>query len=168
MFISNERRACPLWQQRACNSQHEPIFWDYHVVLLCRGLPSIDSTVVRTNPTETSWYVYDLDSLLGMPVTATCYLKSTFLFDEYIISQAFEPRFRIVDAETFLRTFSSDRRHMILPTGLWQAPPPSWSPIVQGPTPFNLMQFVDVQNEFYGTVADMAQFVELFCEPAIC
>ena len=37
LFISNQRRACALWAQRACRRRHEPVVWDYHVALLAGG-----------------------------------------------------------------------------------------------------------------------------------
>lgn len=39
--------------------------------------------------------------------------------------------YRVVGAQQFLTHFSSDRRHMRTPEGLWQAPPPP-GPCIRG------------------------------------
>mmetsp|Transcript_42491 Transcript_42491/g.76205 ORF Transcript_42491/g.76205 Transcript_42491/m.76205 type:complete len:128 (-) Transcript_42491:152-535(-) len=39
-------------------------------------------------------------------------------------------RFRVVSGEAFLRKFASNRKHMLLPNGMYGSPPPCYPPIV--------------------------------------
>jgi hypothetical protein len=58
------------------------------------------------------------------------------------------PRFRPIDAATFVARFASDRRHMRTRTGGWRVPPPPW-PIVGGGM-HELERFVDVSDPTFG------------------
>jgi len=144
VFISNPRRACPLWNQRASRQFGEPVVWDYHVVLLAHdGIPTI----------------WDLDSTLGCPLPFATWWHGTFphmdlLHEEYL------PHFRVIDLATFQRTFSSDRSHMLRADGTWQAPPPTW-PCIEGEglDAVSLERFIDVTDKGApGRVFDAAQF----------
>ena len=61
------------------------------------------------------------------------YLASSLSYELYLknvpslfVSVRF---FRVIPAEVYLTTFSSDRRHMRRPDGSWIKPPPSYAPI---------------------------------------
>lgn len=125
VFISNRARAVAMRHQRA----GALVMWDYHVVMIARGA------------------VWDLDTTLGMPVPLARYVDECF-FDAGELA----PRFRVVDAPTFIETFASDRTHME-GTG---RPYPAWGPIGAG---MNLMRFVDVDDPFVGERLDRATFV---------
>ena len=114
LIISNPLRACAFWQQRYTNSP-QPQVWDYHVVLLV---------------CDSVWFVWDLDSLLSLPVPMRLYLDETFCrrrFEQTL----YAPRFRIIEASDYVKHFSSDRSHMRDKNGDWLAPPPAWSPILK-------------------------------------
>ena len=147
-FISNPSRSCALWSQRASASPELPVIWDYHVVLLAESS--------RGSGVE----VWDLDSLAGMPLALDLYLKATFLIG-HEIPESFRPWFRVVEAEDFARTFSSDRTHM-QEGGRWIHPPPPW-PLIQVPgTRMNLDLFVDMGAKLVGEVLTLAQLCRKF------
>jgi hypothetical protein len=133
-----------MWNQRAATSPHAPVLWDYHVVLLAEG------------PLE----VFDLDSCLGVPCTLAQWLKGTFPEDRRV-EPSYQPSFRVVDADCFIRTFASDRSHMRTPDGAWQAPPPKWPAIHTASQTMNLMSFVDLQAPFVGRVLSLREMHQL-------
>lgn len=47
----------------------------------------------------------------------------------FITLELFFRFFRVIPAESYLETFSSDRRHMRRPDGSWIKPPPQYEPI---------------------------------------
>lgn len=137
VFISNEGRACAMWNQRAAGPPGKAILWDYHVVVLAQG----------------PWEIWDLDTHLGLPVPALEYLARSFRPD---IPEEYLPRFRAIDAETFARSFASDRSHMRLPSGRYKRAPPPWPMIGVPDRASNLMRFVDMEAPFLGEVMDLA------------
>lgn len=143
VVISNEQGACPLWNQRACQSPSRPIFWDYHVV------------AVETGGDEDR--VWDLDSRLGCPAAFDIWWQGTFPSLEGFPAE-FRPRFRVIDAEDYLRGFSSDRSHMEDGEGGYKKPPPSWEPIQQADVAMNLDRLLDTDDEFLGTWMSDEQF----------
>ncbi len=126
VFVSNPARRVAMRHQQA--GRGGVIFWDYHVVLITPGV------------------VWDLDTTLGFPVPARTWL------DESFPPLAEPPRFRVVDAATYVETFASDRSHMLT------APHPAW-PIIG--TGMNLMRFVDMEAPFVGTVVGLEEMGEL-------
>jgi hypothetical protein len=98
------------------------MFWDYHVVLL-----------------DGRGRVWDLDTRLALPLAAGRWLRGSFLPPGYAPAHL-EPRFRVVEAESFRAEFASDRRHMRAAGGGWRRPPPPWAPIGQG---YNLPRYLD-------------------------
>ena len=115
VFISNDKKSCPFFFQRACPSLQRPVWWDYHVILLCK---------------EASWLVWDLDTILGCPISMEDYLRLTF-GDSGTISKEYAPLFRIVTPDKFVHIFSSNRSHMRKSNGQWIALPPPWPAIYQ-------------------------------------
>ena len=126
VFVSNDTKQVRMRHQRA--GQGGVVIWDYHVVLLARGR------------------VWDLDCTLGMPLDVDRWLTDSFVDADDAPGAA---RFRVVDAADFVRTFASDRSHMV-ESG---HPFPSWPPIGEGMT---LMRFVDFTDAFVGEIVDAA------------
>lgn len=140
VFISNESRTVATFQQRAANPPSSPMVWDYHVVFLWHD-------------GETP-LIYDLDTTLAFPMDVPSYLDATF---PDAVPPQFAPRFRVLDIDYFIKHFRSDRSHMRLPDGSWQAPPPPWNCI--GTTDgTNLMEFVDVTSTTHGMVFSKYEF----------
>ena len=150
VFISNASRTCAMWHQRAAARPGWPILWDYHVVLLAVA------------PGSHLVQVWDLDTTLGLPVPAGHYLRRSF---QAGVDAEFEPRFRVVDADVFVRTFSSDRAHMRTPGGRYRKRPPPW-PVIGAPgaTP-NLARFTDLSTPFLGEVLDLRGMLARTAEP---
>jgi hypothetical protein len=147
VFISNARRTCALWSQRAAHSPGAPIVWDYHVVL-------IDDDV------EPHAEVWDLDTLVGAPVPFERWWQATFPLEDAIPDE-FRPCFRVIPADTFGTEFSSDRSHM-RDDGDWKAPPPIWEPIYRPEAGMNLDRFIDMSDVFLGKVIDASKFHRRF------
>jgi hypothetical protein len=145
VFISNEGRSCAVWHQRAAARPGWPILWDYHVVLLCAA----------------PWEVWDLDTTLGMPVPAADYLRRSFRAG---IPAELMPRFRVVAADAFGRTFSSDRSHMRTPSGRYKKKPPPWPAIAPPGAAPNLLSFVDMGAPFLGEVLDLPGMLALVAD----
>ena len=146
--ISNEHRACPIWGQRAAPAPNQPVWWDYHVILLCR---------------QDSWMVWDLDTLIGLPVTLGDYLQQAFRIPQIALNRQYAPLFRVIDAEEYIMTFSSDRSHMRDPSGGWLAPPPPWPVIIQEGLP-NFAECIDVNSTWIGEVMTFTEFRRNFHE----
>lgn len=141
-----------LWFQRSAETPGAPVLWDYHVVLLSR---------------QNGWQVWDLDTTLELPASATTYFSKTFLQED------FDPEhkdviFRLIPAPEYVENFSSDRSHMWLPSGSWVAPPPQW-PIIFNGERSNLPDWLDVRHEAPGKVLTLAELMRdvLASEPTI-
>jgi hypothetical protein len=138
-FVTNSFRRCALFHQRAAAAPHEPVVWDYHVILLVE---------------RAGWEVWDLDSALPFPSRAEDYLDATFPRDTGLPA-ALAPRFRVLDARAYCDTLASDRSHMRRSDGGWHAPPPPWPPILPPGIAPNLGRFLDLEREFVGDVLDL-------------
>lgn len=137
IFISNEIREVILLQQRAGDSEHGMVGWDYHVIL--------------AEPENVGWLIRDFDTRLEFPCRWPIYREHTFPELPPELAR-WSPRFRVIAAEVFHQQFASDRSHMRTADGTWMRPPPHWDPIGEGS---NLMNFVDLQNDFLGTVVGL-------------
>lgn len=140
VFISNPLRQCFFWQQRACPDENMPMCWDYHVVLLAR---------------DAEWKIWDLDTRLPLPMNASDYLSGTFAY----VGRGepdYDPKFRLVDAEDFVRQFSSDRSHMLDADGRWMQPPPDWQCIGES-RENNLQKFIDMHDTTYGIIMGLGE-----------
>ncbi len=151
LFISNRQRRVAMWAQRAAGAPDQPLAWDYHVVLLVRGLPE----VADPHPT---WAIWDLDSTLVTPAAAEQWLAASFA-GLARLPPYFAPRFRLVSAADYRRHFRSDRSHMRRHDGQFKQPPPSWPPILGTPVagePNNLERFSSTEDEtFLGECMDL-------------
>ena len=122
-FISNPRRTCAFWCQRAAPSPWQPVIWDYHVIYLVR--------------LAFGWEVWDLDSTLEVPTSAGTYLEATFgaKLPERPQTDELSPLFRVLEAAVYREQFSSDRGHMRGQDGAWLQPPPPWPSVVRPGVP---------------------------------
>ncbi len=143
VVISNRWKTCALWSQRAAEPGH-PVIWDYHVIALARN--------------DAGWQVWDFDTRLGMPVGAADYLAETFPLQRLGEVAGWEAMFRVVSAQVYLATLSSDRSHM---EGTAHPAPP-WPPIRRGGETMNLWRFVDMQTPFVGDVLSLAELTKRF------
>ncbi len=143
IFISNPERTCPIWSAQGSPTRDMPVFWDYHVIYLSR---------------EPRHRVWDPDSRLENGAPFVQYLKASF---RRALPAPFQPLFRMVQAETFLKEFSSDRRHMLLPDGAWLHPPPPWPPI-QNQAVHNLDMWIDMNNNFHGEILNLDAIWKIF------
>jgi protein N-terminal glutamine amidohydrolase len=148
IWISNALRACPLWEQRNAPSADECVIWDYHVIFATR--------------TSGQRYIYDLDSSLSWPASFEEYFARTFPKTERIFETEYAPHFRVIAANDYVRTFSSDRYHMRDQRGNWRAPPPKWPCIQAQKGEMNLQQFIDMSAPFVGTTFDLYSISSLF------
>lgn len=130
-FVTNPRRAVPLWCQRAAPAPDQPVLWDYHVVLFTRG---------------DAWRVLDLDTTIGFDVPFAEYFAATFR----IVTGEFAPWFRLIPAADYVARLATNRSHM-RDGDTYRAPLPPWPAIGEGT---NLMRFVDLEDDVAGEVVD--------------
>ena len=150
VFISNENRCVPLWNQRAGREEDGLTLWDYHVILLYKGV-DLQSTLV-----------YDLDTRLPFPVELPLYLVKAICNDDGL-EENFHRKFRVIPGAEYLCNLSSDRRHMKSDDG-WMQLPPSWS-CIQGKENIshNLDTFISMaEGVGVGTVMNLSTFVKTF------
>jgi hypothetical protein len=140
VFIGAGAEFFPMWRQRAGDPEDGIAWWDYHVILISKG-------------DDGAWQVWDQDTHLDLPMSLEDYLSESFPLVELIDSDL-QPRFRVIPAETYLSTFSSDRRHMRNEDGQWLAPPPQWPPICRDGI-HNLDDFLNVSADGPGTVVGL-------------
>ena len=145
VFISNPARKCAIWHAKLAGDSHQPVIWDYHVILMTK------SPHLR---------VWDFDTRLGFPISAPCYFNYSFRENA---PKQLQPRFKLVQVSRFIEEFSSDRGHMRGLRGEWLASPPDWPFIGQG-RPSNLLEYADMSQDFGGrrfTLPGLRQFLKL-------
>lgn len=125
--ITSAARRVALFHQRASPRPDGLVVWDYHVVLFSR----LD---------DGGWLAWDLDTTLGWPVPAHDYLDRTF---PPALDPTWQPRFRIVGRDAYIREFGSDRSHMRGSDGAWLQPPPPWPAIGRGQSLPHLLDLAD-------------------------
>ncbi len=137
VFVSNPEREVAVFRQRSATSDAEAVIWDYHVILLIQDADG--------------WFMVDADSTLDTPCPADVYLNESFpqLPEEHARHR---PLFRLVPADEYRSTLSTNRSHMRSPDGSWRSPPPPRPAIGKGT---NLMHFVEMEQEFVGRVLDL-------------
>ncbi len=145
MFISNPARAVAFAGQRAA-PRGQWVLWDYHVVFLAK---------------EQSWFVWDPDARAGLKTGLMEWLDHSFP-DPDLMPVGHRPWFRVVDGDTFMANFKSDRSHMRNLHGEWLQPPPDWPPPAQST---NLMKFATIPGDFLGQVLSLKDLKARFCAP---
>lgn len=170
VFISNNQRQIPLWQQRAASAEDRPILWDYHVVLL-------------EYTQQDRALIWDLDSCLELPCAFEKYVQHA-LMPQHTLPANLQRKYRVVSGQKFLANFASDRSHMMCADASWSSPPPPWPCIVstEGATA-TLHQYLDMNSSFqmkdpqestlgtflskadYGLVLSELDFIQLFTRP---
>lgn len=151
VFVSNEKRAVPLWRQKCGRDEDKLVIWDYHCILLY-------------NPDDRC-VVYDLNSELPFPTYFHKYVTETFRTDHILEPENFR-YFRVVPAPIFFEIFSSDREHMKNADGSWKHPPPSYPPIIQSGKGNNLEDLINMTpKKGHGEVMNLTDFVKRFYKP---
>lgn len=160
VFISNPKRACPLWMQSIGRDEY-PVCWDYHVIF-----------IVTYWGQNQGAHVYDLDTKLDFPSPFEVYACQTFRNTLAISKTDYRRFFKVIEADKFLKHFASTRCHMIK-NGDWLAPPPSY-PIVQPKklsadeeAEDNLQEYIcmtdlDQDKDIFGRIMGETEFCELF------
>lgn len=147
VFLSNDCKVIPLWEQRAGTGEEKLVFWDYHVIFMyCKG---------------SCCTIYDLDTCLPFPCDIKLYLERGLRSDHQIVPK-YHRKLRVIPASEFLDNFSSDRSHMRKSDGSWIKPPPNYPPICpQGIN--NLDHFIQMHPTYgCGKVMTLDQFTEDF------
>jgi hypothetical protein len=138
VFVTGAGGECVMWHQKAARRPGAPLSWDYHVFLIVRD----------------PWEIWDLDTVLGLPVPAATYLRLSFR-PEVELPEELSPVFRVVGSGELLETFSSDRSHMRGPDGRYQKPPPPWPPIGPSGAPSRLDRYLDMSDGVAGEVMNL-------------
>ncbi|EFC40220.1 predicted protein [Naegleria gruberi] len=155
MFLSSDEKLLPMWYQ---NDTGGLIIWDYHVILVHKNSATQQSTV------------YDMDTRLDFPSTFESYIVNSFLLTFMIRNPSKRLcelmnclKFRIVPACEFLKSFSSDRSHMINEEGEYSAKPPIYPPIRADPnTVMNLDDYRFMDRIDKGQILDLEQMCAFF------
>lgn len=135
-FISNPKSCVPMFLQMASADITKPCFWDYHVILLYH---SQEHSTTR---------VLDIDSHLPYACSLDTYLHNAFPCSSQW-PQEYMPYFRLVEAKTFLKHFSSDRMHMYdAEKDEWSANPPEYDCIqASHETKSNLSNYMTIVED---------------------
>lgn len=141
IFISNENKSIPIWQQKA--NQSGFVIWDYHVIVVIL----IDN----------EYYVYDLDSLLNFPCSLNEYFEKA-IGSERSIKADFRRKFRVISAKSYLEHFASNRSHMLKEDGSYFAPPPEYPCISTPHSTNNLEIYRSMKND-----SDCDHFGSVYC-----
>ncbi len=140
IWIGSLNQYCPLWCQRASANANQPVWWDYHVVL-----------VAKTH----QWQVWDLDTTLPCPVSIEEYLQQTFRAE-----QSHPASFRMMSASYYRSHFSSDRAHMRDANNFYLAPPPQW-PVISN-APLTMPEMLDFTSDKHGELLSLAGLHALY------
>jgi len=144
-ILSNQEQGVAMWGQRAAAEERQPVVWDYHVVLLAEAAEG------------DGWEVLDLDCSRGWPLTLEEWLETSFPYGEEVPDE-YVPAFRIMEAEVYRETLSSDRSHMRDDQGEWIKEPPPWSPILDRDRGMNLPDLIDMRLDDPGEIASFEAF----------
>ncbi|CAF1166362.1 unnamed protein product [Adineta ricciae] len=145
VFISNQQRQIPVWEQKSSSRDDHLVIWDYHVIL------------VDKSPSSTM--IYDLDTTLPFPVSVNDYLQLA-IRDESDLLRKYHREFRVIPAQQYLDTFASDRSHMLKKDQVtYNAPPPTYPPISNERSTNNINDFIDMKStNVPGTVMNLTDF----------
>jgi len=140
VWITNARRAVPVWSQRAASDVNEPVLWDYHVVALVGPIGEAGDLVVL-----------DADCTAGPVLPLAVWRAASFPIEV----PGHEPSFRVVDGARFIAHFASDRRHMRDAAGTFLHPAPPW-PAIHAERGSNLDAYLDVDDDALGRWSALA------------
>ena len=158
IFISNNEKKVPIWNQKNGSDDSRIAIWDYHVVALKKAqrqtAPSVSTTTTTTAAAaEAAKYsdslIFDFDSSLPFPTSALSYIEECFLpAKKYPI--VYHPIFRIISAVEYLSIFASDRSHMLIEgeDKRYVAKPPSYVPIRTDKSAMNLPDFISMDSNW--------------------
>jgi len=141
VLLTSLAKSTPLWQQKAAPGEDNPVFWDYHVILIVES--------------RTGSVVYDFDTRLPFPCGFADYASATFDQGQRLPFN-YHPRFRVMTADEYRQGFWSDRSHMKLKDGAWRSPPPSWAPITPAKPTLRLPDALDLRKPGPGQLMDLA------------
>lgn len=144
LFISSLSRNSPLHFQKSARGD-APVWWDYHVILL-------------TSKADTH-FIYDFDSTLPFPSEAEKYLSGTFQ-EVPTMKPDDQPLFKVIEAETYVLGFHSDRSHMKDQDGHWIFEPPAWS-LIQSNGTLSLDSLLDFSNSNSGHLYSLDEVLKL-------
>ena len=150
VFVSNDKRCCPYFNQRAKPkpistddiSTMDYVCWDYHVIVIRRCTAELSNgddikEGASHNKNHNRTEVLDIDTWMQpYPCQLEEYLYNSFphiLNNSTNVDEQYYPNFRVVPAKQYIKYFYSDRSHMIdAKTGNWLATPPEYQPIMNG------------------------------------
>ncbi|KAI1293615.1 Protein N-terminal glutamine amidohydrolase [Halotydeus destructor] len=156
VFISNDAKQVPIWMQRSGQLSDDHLcVWDYHVIMVHKF-------------GECS-FAYDFDTVLNYPSRFDTYFHHALKSDDILIDEKYYRKYRVVNAEQFISTFSSDRSHMRRADGSWTKEPPGYECIRNGDCLHNLDSFTTMSQESFpvGQVMDSNDFYDFFKENKI-
>ena len=149
VFISNPNRQVALWQQQSA-PVGQPVVWDYHVILLEQRYTKV--------------LCHDFDSRLAYALPAVNYLAESFPRGDKV-KPHYQPRFKLIDKDRYLRGFASSRQHMRR-GHQWLSPPPHWACIgVSATQPDNLQQFIDSNDTQWGSCYSLPALLTKLAQP---
>ncbi|XP_039592530.1 protein N-terminal glutamine amidohydrolase-like [Polypterus senegalus] len=102
-------------------------------------------------------------AMLAVPVVDRVLVYPLSLCFIYFLLFFFPRKLRVIPADTFLKTFASDRSHMKDPTGEWRMPPPTYPCIETTECKMNLDDFISMDaNIGWGVVYTLTAFTQQF------
>ncbi|KAH0482866.1 MAG: uncharacterized protein KVP18_000404 [Porospora cf. gigantea A] len=119
----------------ARQGSHELVVWDYHVVL-------VDAR---------AGIVHDCGSSLGMSVPFAVYFEASFP------PTTRDRLFNVVPGAEYIKSFSSDRSHMLDNQGNYISPPPEWEPIWNGEDSLQLL--INMHGPYVLTEREFVEFI---------
>lgn len=147
VFISNERRQIPIWEQKSANNEERIVIWDYHVILVDKS----------SSPA----LIYDFDTNLSFPTDVSDYLLRA-IRSETKISSRYHRLFRVIPAQEYLDVFASDRSHMLKKDRVtYNSPPPTYPPIRNEKSSNNINDFIEMKSKNGpGKVMNLEEFCQ--------
>lgn len=140
VFTFSTGRCVPMRQQRS-GGEGAIVCWDYHAFVI--------------EGERSGARVWDVESLLGYPVSLPIYLERSFLARD---RPEFVPLFRVIPWRRARFEFSSDRRHMRDGDSYLQPPPP-WPIIGAG---HRLPDCIDPEPTAFGGCTDAEELLSRF------
>ena len=144
-----------LWAQKIGDPNHNyHVIWDYHVILIYNN---------TDNDNDDSTIVFDYDTILPFPCSFDDYQENVLRRYDYI-NRKYDSKFRVIMAEEYLRTFSSDRSRMKDSNGQFLQPPPDYPCIQTSTESNNLNGFISMEMQTFsiGQVMDLYQLRNKF------